>query len=96
MWVADDPGHQASLRSSMNLGHGVTLDAFLREVGKLPHPEVPGYVELDARIGWTVNKWLHLSLSGFNLLHAHHLEFIEPGQSTAIPRMAFAQARIRF
>jgi len=96
IWVANDPPHQASLHSSMSLGHGVTLDGFLREVGELPHPDVPGYVELDARIGWRVNERLSLSLSGFNLLHAHHLEFIEPGQSTAIPRLVFAQAQIRF
>ena len=95
-WVADDPGHQASLRSTMNLGHGVTLEAFLREVGRLPHPTVPGYVELNARIGWKVNPRLHLSLSGFNLLHPQHLEFINPSQSTAIPRMVFAEAQVRF
>ena len=80
----------------MNLGHGVTLDAFLREVGPLPHPAVPGYVELNMRLGWAVTKWLELSLSGFNLLHARHVEFIEPGVSTAIPRSVFAQARVRF
>lgn len=95
-WVADDPGHQASLRSTMNLGHGVTLEAFLREVGELPHPVVPGYTELNARIGWQVNRRLNLSLSGFNLLHPQHVEFINPGQSTEIPRMVFAQAQVRF
>lgn len=96
-FVADDPGHQASLRSTMNLGHGVTLEAFLREVGKLPHPVVPGYVELNARIGWQVNRRLNLSLSGFNLLHRYHVEFINPDLGTiAIPRMIFAQAQIRF
>lgn len=95
-FVADDPGHQASLRSTMDFGHGVTLEAFLREVGRLPHPVVPGYVELNARVGWRVNRRLTLSLSGFNLLHPYHLEFINPGQNTEIPRMVFAQAQIRF
>ncbi len=94
-FVADDPGQQASLNSSMNVGDGVTWDANLREVAALPHPEVPGYVELDSRIGWNVNKRLLLSLSGENLLHAQHEEFIEGG-STEVPRSVFAQATIRF
>jgi iron complex outermembrane receptor protein len=95
-FVADDPGHQASLQSLMTLGHGVSLFADLREVGSLPHPVVAGYVELDARIGWDVTKRLQLSLAGYNLLHANHLEFIEPGVSTEVPRSVFVQARIRF
>ncbi|HET8997312.1 MAG TPA: TonB-dependent receptor, partial [Acetobacteraceae bacterium] len=95
-FVANDPGHLASLRSTMNFGHGVTLEAFLREVGELPHPVVPGYTELNARIGWQVNHRLNLSLSGFNLLHRYHLEFINPGQYTEVPRMIFAQAQVRF
>lgn len=95
-FVANDPGHQASVQSSMNLGHGVTFWSDLREVGALPHPEVPGYVELDARIAWDVTQTLQLSLAGYNLLHPQHLEFFEPGVSTEIPRSIFAQARLRF
>ena len=30
---------------------------------------------LDARIGWTVSPSLEISLTGSNLIHAHHLEF---------------------
>ena len=95
-FVANDPGHQASVQSTMNFGHGVTLWSDLREVGSLPHPSVPGYVELDARIAWDVTEKLQLSLAGYNLLHPEHLEFVEPGVSTEIPRSVFAQARVRF
>jgi iron complex outermembrane recepter protein len=95
-FVADDPGHQASIQSLMTLGHGVTLFTDLREVGSLPHPVVPGYVELDARIGWDITQRLQLSLSGYNLLHAEHVEFVEPGESTEVPRSFFVQARLRF
>ncbi|HET9018638.1 MAG TPA: hypothetical protein VFN46_03575, partial [Acetobacteraceae bacterium] len=95
-FVANDPGQQAMLRSSIDLGNGVTWDAFLREVGPLPHPAVPGYVELNTRLGWDVTRSLQVSLSGFNLLHAQHMEFLEPGVTTEIPRSVFAQARIRF
>jgi len=85
-YTGDDPNHQVSLRSSMDLPHGVTLDGELREVGSLPNPPVPSYIEFNTRIGWTVSPSLRLSLSGFNLLHDHHVEFgaapaVEVGRS---------------
>jgi iron complex outermembrane receptor protein len=95
-FVADDPGHQASLHSAMDLGHGVTWDAYLRDVGMLPHPGVPEYVELNMRIGWDITPRVQVSLSGFNLLHAQHLEFYEDGTTTEVPRSIFAQVRVRF
>ena len=62
----------------------------------LPHPQVPGYTELNMRVGWNVTRSLQLSLSGFNLLHARHEEFLEIGESTEIPRSVLAQMRLRF
>lgn len=94
--VADDPAYQASLRSSMNVTDGVTFDAGLRRVGPLHHPAVPGYTELDLRLGWAVTSRVDLALSGNNLLHAHHLEFIEEGQSDQIPRSVHLETRWRF
>jgi iron complex outermembrane receptor protein len=95
-FTADDPGQQASLNSVMNFGHGVTLDTNLREVARLPHPEVPGYAELDVSLGWAINDTWRVSLTGNNLLHAEHEEFLEDGESTEVPRKIFAQATIRF
>ncbi|HEX7759979.1 MAG TPA: TonB-dependent receptor [Caulobacteraceae bacterium] len=91
----DDPAHQASLRSSMNLGGAVTLDWDLRYVGALPNPQLPSYVELDTRIAWNVSQRVQLSLSGFNLIHDHHQEYPGP-QANAVPRSVFAEARLRF
>jgi iron complex outermembrane receptor protein len=85
--LGDDPHYQASLRSSMNLGHAVTLDADLRYVDALPNPSVPAYVELNARIGWKVSDHVQLSLSGFNLLHDRHQELPAAG-ANAVPRSA--------
>lgn len=93
--AGDDPHHQASLRSSMNLTSGVTLDADFRYVGALPEPAVPAYVELNARLAWKVTDRLTVSLSGFNLLHAHHQEFIFP-ESDEIERSFFLDTRWRF
>ena len=95
-FVVDDPGHQASLHSGIDFGHGVTWDAYLRDVGVLPHPGVPGYVELNTRIGWNITPAVQVSLSGLNLLHARHEEFLEPGITTEVPRSVFAQVRFRF
>ncbi len=72
--IGDDPHHQASLRSSFDLG-AVTLDAALRHVGQRPDPVVPAYTEADAQIGWRVSPHLLLSVTGTNLLHASHIEF---------------------
>jgi iron complex outermembrane receptor protein len=83
--LGDDPGQTATLRSSMELWPNVNADLDARYVSKLPDPRVPAYVELNANLGWNVTDNVRLSLSGFNLLHAHHLEFPPPAAS-AIPR----------
>jgi iron complex outermembrane receptor protein len=95
-FTADDPNHQASLRSSVDLGHGVTWDTDLRYIGKLHDPAVPDYAELDVRLGWQITPSVEVSISGFNLIHDRHQEFNEPGLSTEIPRSYYVQTRLRF
>jgi iron complex outermembrane receptor protein len=73
--AGNDPSYQFSMRSAMNLGQRWELDLGLRGVSALPNPEVPGYVELDARLGWRIWDNVELSIAGFNLLHDHHAEF---------------------
>jgi iron complex outermembrane recepter protein len=91
--AGDDPEHQASLKSSMDLGRSVTLDAALRYADALPDPRLPSYVELGARLAWNVSERLQLSVSGANLLHEQIQEF--PG-GAAIPRSVYADLRWRF
>jgi iron complex outermembrane recepter protein len=91
--AGDDPHHQASLRSSMNLLDNLNFDADFRYVGALPNPQVPEYVELNARLGWKLSDTLSVSLSGFNLLHGQHLEY--PG-GDLIRRTAYHETRLRF
>lgn len=93
--AGSDPKHQASVRSSMNLGHGFTLDGDLRYVGARPDPFVPHYVELNARLGWNITERVQLSLSAFNLLHDRHQEFTAP-ESNAVPRSFLADLQWRF
>jgi iron complex outermembrane receptor protein len=91
--AGDDPHHQASLRSSMNLLDDVTFDADFRYVGTLPDPKVAEYVELNSRLGWKLSDTLSVALSGFNLLHGHHLEY--PG-GDQIRRSVYLETRLRF
>jgi iron complex outermembrane recepter protein len=78
-----DPKHQASLRSSLDLGRAVTLDLAGRWVDQLQTTSgvVPSYGELDGRVGWRLSDQCEFSVVGQNLLHAHHPEF-----GIAIPR----------
>ena len=88
----NDPKAQGIVRSSMNLGPKVTLDADLRYVGALPDPAVPSYVELNGRIGWAISPRLELAVSAFNLLHDHHREYTY-GE---VARSVFAELRMHF
>ncbi len=86
--VGNDPKHRVTLRSSMDIGTRINLDADLRYVSALPNPHVSGYVELGARIGYMLNQQAELSLSGFNLLHKRHYE-LPATQANAVPRSLF-------
>ena len=92
--AGDDPRTQAMLKSSMDLGPRVALDASLRYVSALPEPALPSYVELSARIGWRVSARCDVSLNGANLLHDHHMEFAAP-TGEWIGRKAILEARWR-
>lgn len=91
--VANDPKYQASLKSSMDLGERLTLDAALRYVSALPDPRSPSYVELNGRLAWNLTDQLQLGLTGRNLLHARHVEYTDGDQ---IPRSVFVDLQWRF
>ena len=93
--MGDDPHHEATLRSTMNISPAVSFDADVRDVGVLANPKVPEYVELNARLGWKFSDAVELSLSGFNLLHARHLEYVT-GSPDLIPRSFFVETKWRF
>jgi iron complex outermembrane recepter protein len=92
--AGDDPHYQAFLRAAVNLPRNLTLDGNFRYVGYLPDPYVPGYDELNVRLGWAINQHLDTALSGFNLLHAHHVEFTTP-PSDEISRSVLLSVRLK-
>ncbi len=95
-FAADDPNFQASARSSIRLTDELSWNAYLRHIGEIHDIGVPSYTELNSGISWMVTKSLELSVSGFNLLHAKHAEFIEIGESDEVPRSFFVETRWRF
>jgi iron complex outermembrane receptor protein len=94
--AGDDPNHQASLRSFINLSESINLSSDLRYVGLLPNPRVPQYFELNTALGWKVWKYLDVSLSGRNLLHPQHQEFSTPPINNDVPRSFFVETRWSF
>jgi iron complex outermembrane recepter protein len=102
-----DPEQQFSVRSSMDLLRNLALDVMFRWVDKLTIDSsptggpiagtVPSYYEMNARIGWRVNKHTELSLVGENLLHNHHVEYGFPSPTQeAIERSVYAKISYRW
>jgi len=79
----------------MDLPWGLSLDARLREIGRLPDPAVAAYTELDLSAGWSLSPSLSISLSGRNLLHARHVEFVDLPSTVEIGRSYLLDVRWR-
>lgn len=94
--MGNDPDHQFSLRSSINVFNDVDFDVGLRSVDDLPNPRIPSYLQLDVRVAWRVAPDLELSLSGFNLLDDRHPETGQPTERFEVPRTVLLAARWRF
>lgn len=97
-FFGQDPSYQAQIRSEWNITDAVELDAWLRTVGEIDSAPVPGYTELNLRLGWRIRDNLDLSINGANLLNPRHLEAYDP--STTAPRYVgrslFASLRYGF
>lgn len=91
--AGNDPDFQLQFRSEMDLGDRLALDVALRAVDDLEDPAIPGYVEVDARIGFALTDQVELSLTGSNLLDAHHPE---TGTAGEVRRSVLFGARLRF
>jgi iron complex outermembrane receptor protein len=92
----DSPQHQAFLRSSLQMPHGVALDLTSRYVGNLPHQQVPAYATGDARLSWQATNKVELDLVGQNLFDPRHPEFGMPASRREIPRGAYGKVTCRF
>jgi iron complex outermembrane receptor protein len=90
-----DPEHQLQLRSNLQLSRGFSLDTAAFYAGRIGN-KVPAYLRLDAQLSWRPAARWELSISGQNLLRAHHAEFAGAnGQSNAaIPIQRTVNGRI--
>jgi len=90
-----DPKHQLQLRSNLQLSGGFSFDTAAFYAGRIGE-KVPAYLRIDAQLSWRAAKQWELSISGANLLRAHHAEFAgADGQSeAAIPIQRTVNGRI--
>jgi iron complex outermembrane recepter protein len=99
-----DPANQVFLRSSMDLPGNLELDPAFRWVDSFVYNNggvpatVPSYAELDVRLGWHVTANFELSVTGQNLLHPYHLEYVisSPAPTEEIARSVYGKAELRF
>jgi len=94
--AGNDPTHQFTLRSSLDLPHRTELDIDVRNVGRLPNPVVPSYTAVDMRIGWHVNNDVELSLVGTNLFDPEHPEIGRPATRSEISRGVYGKVLWHF
>ncbi|MGQ9424571.1 TonB-dependent receptor plug domain-containing protein [Gilvimarinus sp. F26214L] len=73
------PQYKTSLFSRLDLAPKWQLDGWLRYVDRLHGPDIPGYTELNLRLGWQPRPEVGLSLVGENLLDSQHLEYRDVG-----------------
>ncbi|MBK0393078.1 TonB-dependent receptor plug domain-containing protein [Ramlibacter algicola] len=93
--LGNDPSHQWTLRSSLNLGSRTEVDVFVRHVGALPNPAVPRYTAVDARVGLQVTPALSLAVIARNLGDPRHIEFNAPAQASLLERRWLLQATLQ-
>ncbi len=91
----DDPDWQAQLRSQYDIGDRWEFDVAVRAVDDLGLSGVPGYVAVDARLGWQVTDQIEVSLAGLNLFDDRHVESDDAGRRREIGRSALLRVRWR-
>jgi iron complex outermembrane recepter protein len=94
--ISHDPNQQMSLHSLWDITSRWQLDADSRYVGPISNQSVPGYTELNLRLGWRPISALDLSADGQNLLHGKHAEFNTTGTRREIPRGFYGKATWHF
>jgi iron complex outermembrane receptor protein len=94
-----NPGHQAQLRSHLELWPGLAWDANAYFVGRLPAQFVASYTRLDTQLTWRLQESVSLSVIGQNLLRDHHVEFNDAFQSvnsSQVKRSAYVKLTWQF
>jgi iron complex outermembrane recepter protein len=86
-YEGSSPRHQVRTQSRLTLPGGIELDAAYRYTSDLPARRIPAYHSADARAAWRLDRGVDISVTGQNLLQAHHLEFgTDPATAIGISR----------
>ncbi|HKY26443.1 MAG TPA: TonB-dependent receptor [Pyrinomonadaceae bacterium] len=91
-----DPNRHFILRSSLEPISRLQIDSTFRYVSEIANQRLPGYAELDLRLGWQPKRSLELSITGQNLLHDRHAEFGSPASRHEIARSVYGKVIWRF
>jgi iron complex outermembrane receptor protein len=102
-WVEDaTPRDIAGLRSLINLGKDVEVDAqlryqsdILRQPDEVSGESLDGFTELDLHLTWHATEHWNLTLVGQNLLHDQHAEFGPAARRGALERAGYIKATWR-
>jgi iron complex outermembrane receptor protein len=103
--AGQEPESMISLQSSMDLPNHLTLDAWGRWVSPLYNfggasENVPGYFDLDIRLGWQPTPNMEWSIVGQNLISPRRQEFgANPAAAirvARVPRGVYAQFAYKF
>lgn len=94
--LGNDPTQRWTLRSSVDLPHGIGFDAWIRHESALPSPAVESYTATDVRLGWQATSALNISLLVQNLFDPDHVEFNPVSSASQIARSAFLALEWRF
>jgi iron complex outermembrane recepter protein len=93
--LGNDPEHQWTLRSTLNVTPRHDFDVMVRSVSDLPNPAVPGYTAVDMRLGWRPQRNLELSVLVRNLFDPGHVEFGDPVTASEVARSFYLKALLR-
>ena len=105
LYESNDPQHQFSLRSMLDLPANIQFDTSLSYVDRLQpvtalgRAGIPSYVTLDARISWRPTKNVELAIVGQSLLDHRHPEaapISNTAPRTEVPRSIFGKIAIQF
>ncbi len=100
MFEDDNPNHQVSFRSFMDLPQNLELDLWLRYVDNLPNQNISSYTTMDVRAGWKPSQNFEVSFVAQNLFDPRHAEFNAPvfvrTNATEVERGFYAKLTWRF
>jgi iron complex outermembrane receptor protein len=93
--LGNDPDFWYGVRSALDVGPKLEIDAAFRRVGRLPLPYVPAYSTMDLRLAWWLRPAFELAVTGRNLFERSHPEWgLAPGRAE-VARSVFVALRWR-